>query len=201
MSNTMSPSKMTNDQVNKLLELVRAYVQKHGANYTSKDVQFALESKELASSMFRPFSTLVEAQAEMFTRTVTVNRDQSPLSAFESITSHQQFLNETVVKEIPLESGEEVTLCFFPIKKLMTCAEYAAALDGLGLKPDPMAQAAFNQANPEFADKCPNNTQWQNEAGEFCCALWDGWHGNRRVLVNEFSGGWSDRWFACGVSK
>jgi hypothetical protein len=200
MIKTMSPS-MTDNQVNKLVEIFRAYAQRHAKNLNSAAVQPVLESKDLASAMFTPFLTLVEAQAEMFTRTVTVNRTQSPLSAFESITSHKQFLNKSVVSSMPLGQGEEVTLYFFPIKKQMSPVEYAAALDSRGLKPDPMAQAAFNQANPEFADTCRNGTQWQNEAGEFCCAIWCDWHGSRRVSVDEDSADWRDFWFACGVSK
>jgi hypothetical protein len=202
MTNTMSPS-MTNEQLNKLLETLRPYVQKNGKSFSSATVQLVLESKGLAKACFEPFRALVEAQAEMFTRTVTVNRVPSSLAAFESITSHKKFLNETVVTGMPLGTEEEVTLHFFPIKKQMTCTEYAAALESHGLKPDPMAQAAFNQANPSFADKCPNGTQWQNEAGKFCCALWSGWHGYRSVDVDVFerSLDWNDYWFACGVSK
>jgi hypothetical protein len=197
----MSPSKMTSNQVNKLVEIFRSHVQKHGADFISKDVQVALESKDLPSAIFAPFRTLVEAQAEILTRTVQVNRDQSPLTAFESLTSHTQFLNKTVVAGIPLGTEEEVTLHFFPIRKHMTCDQYAAALESRGLKPDPMAQAAFNQANPDFADKYPNGTQWQNKVGKFCCAVWGVWRGNRAVHVNGHGSDWNGSWFACGVSK
>ena len=140
-------------------------------------------------------------ESEMFTRTVRVDRSMKPLQAFKSITSHQQYLNETVVNGMPLGTDEEVTLCLFPIKKQLTCAEYAKALESRGLKPDPMAQAAFNQADPEFADKYPNGTQWQDQAGNFCYAFWRVWNGGRRVRVGESGRGWYDGWFACGVSK
>ena len=53
-------------------------------------------------------------ESEMFTRTVTVNRAQSPLVAFKSITSHRQYLDEAVVYGMPLGTDEEVTLHFFP---------------------------------------------------------------------------------------
>jgi hypothetical protein len=102
---------------------------------------------------------------------------------------------------MPLGSEEEVTLHFFPIKKFMTCAEYAKALESRGLKPDPMAQAALNQQDPAFADKYPNNTQWQNETGNFCYAIWHVWLGYRKVRVNGYGNDWDDFWFACGVSK
>jgi hypothetical protein len=200
MSN-MTPLKMTSSQVNKLVDLFRSHVEKHGTNFDSAAVQTVLGQSGLAAEVFAPFQKKVEDLSEIFTRTVTVNRTQTPLQAFKSITSHKQYLSDTVVAEIPLGTEEEVTLHFFPIKKQMTCKEYADALESLGLKPDPMAQAAYNQANPDFADKYPNGTQWQNQAGNFCCALWGDWRGDRSVIVHGDSYGWGDYWFACGVSK
>ena len=131
-------------------------------------------------------------ESEMFTRTVTVNRSQTPLQALEAFTNHKQYLTESVVSGMPLGTDEEVTLHFFPIKKQLTCVEFASELEKRNLKPDPMAQAAFNQSNPDFADKYPNATQWKDRAGNFCYVFWNEWDGYRRVRVRRNDGGWSD---------
>ncbi len=140
-------------------------------------------------------------ESEMFTRTVRVDRSMKPLQAFNGITSHRQCLDEAAVNGMPLGTDEEVTLHFFPIKKRLTSVQFASELEKRNLKPDPMAQTAFNQADPEFADKYPNGTQWQDQAGNFCYAFWRGWRGSRAVSVVESSDGWGGGWFACGVSK
>lgn len=132
-----------------------------------------------------------------------INRSCTPLEAFKVFIHHRKFLNETIINGVPLGTEEEVTLHFFPIKKRMTCAEYVAALESRGLKPDPMAQATWNEQNPAFVDKYPNSTQWKNEAGKFCYAVW-GWSGDpeRIVGVEEENGrGWCDFWFACGQAS
>ena len=80
-------------------------------------------------------------------------------------------------------------------KKEAECAKY-------GLKPvDPHTLAAFNMANPEFADSHPNCTQWVDEEGKLCCAFFYGRHDVRYVRVHRNIGAWDDRWWLAGVSK
>ncbi len=140
-------------------------------------------------------------ESEMFTRIVRVNRSQTPLQALEAFTNHKQYLTESVVSGMPLGTDEEVTLHFFPIKKGLSSAEFEAEFKKRNLKPDPMAQAEYNEKNPAFADRYPNVSLWKNEDGHFCYALWRDWDGYRRVRVRRNDGGWSDGSFACGVRK
>ncbi len=84
-------------------------------------------------------------ESEMFTRIVRVNRSQTPLQALEAFTNHKQYLTESVVSGMPLGTDEEVTLHFFPIKKGLSSAEFEAEFKKRNLKPDPMAQAEYNE--------------------------------------------------------
>lgn len=145
--------------------------------------------------------TNVTSELGMFTRIVRVNRSQTPLQALKGMTHHEQYLDEAIVSGIPLGTEEEVTLYFFPIKKEMTCTKYADALESRGLKPDPIAQATFNNGAPNFADKHPNGTQWQNKSGVFCCAFWRGWGSGHGVYVVQCRDDWDGEWLACGVRK
>ena len=76
------------------------------------------------------------------------------------------------------------------------------ALRGL-IPADPYSLAAVNEADPAFADKYPNGTQWKDASGNYCCAFFDRWRGGRRVSVRWRGRAWgADWWFPvrCKVS-
>lgn len=131
---------------------------------------------------------------------VTVDRSLTPLQAFKGITKHQEFINYTVVDGMPLGIDKEVILHFFPIKKPLSCIECEKELLSRSLKSDPMAQAAYNDANETFSKEYPNVTQWRNAARNLCYAIWPNGNGRCKVFVDESGDVWYIYGFACGVS-
>jgi hypothetical protein len=199
MNQIMTQSKMTPNQVNKLVDLFRLHVEKYGANFDSGVVQTVLDQNGLMDDIFSLLKKRVENFSDTFSHTVTVNRLLTPIQIFTSIASHKQYINNEVVADMPLYTDTEVVLYFFPIKKRLNYAQYQAELSIRNLKADPVAQAVWNQLNRNFSREYPNGTQYINKSGEFCCAAWSDWTDDSNVYVDRVDGkGWGDKWFACG---
>lgn len=68
-----------------------------------------------------------------------------------------------------------------------------------GLVPaDPFAVLAYNAAHPEFADKYPHGTQWQDEKGVFCKVRFGTTDGRRWVSWQHHFDFWHEgTWIAC----
>ncbi len=77
----------------------------------------------------------------------------------------------------------------------------AKEYDLRGLKPDPRAQAADNEADPAFADQTPNACQWQDADGNWCYAAVNRWDDGRCVLVDRGGNDWGDDRSFGGVRK
>lgn len=197
----MTPSKMTDDQVNKLVEQFRAQVTKHASEISSEAAQVALGTKGLAVEMFAPFRKRAEAVSGMIFRRTTVDLSSSAQNAIKA-TGRAMHLNDSVVATMPRGVSTEVDVHFFRLGCYVSCADLLKEYELRGLEPaDPFSLAAVNQTDPAFADSRPNGTQWTDTKGNFCYALFNRWDGERGVLVRRLGGDWPDGcWFA-GVRK
>jgi hypothetical protein len=151
---------------------------------------------ELAKEQPKLFRQPVEERNALITRTVAVNRNRTPLDAFLA-TGRELYLNEAVVSGVPLGTEETVTMSFYCFKRLVTYDKLDEELAKLGLEliVDPIAQAALNEAEPEFADTHPNGTQWKNADGKVCYAFFIGWYGERCVSVRQYGIDWHLYWW------
>lgn len=150
--------------------------------------------------MFGIFRARVEAQSNMIVRRTKVNRSLTPQEMLDE-TGRRQYTDRDVIATIPQGEGEEVDVYFFNPGRYVPVAELAKEYELRGLKIDPAAQAAVNRDDPSFADERPNGSQWQDAQGEYCCATFDRWGGERVVHVDRDDRGWSDGWWFAGVRK
>lgn len=198
----VTPSKkpMTDGQIDKVVANIRALLQKRRAEFPSGAVQIAFEVSKLADEMVAPLRKRVEAESEMIVRRVTVNRTQAPQAVLDA-TRRKQYTDKEVVGAMPKGEGEEVEVCFFPLKKWTSNADVEAELERRGLTPDPYAQAQVNKESPEFADTRPNGTQWKGDDGKYYFAAFDLCHGERLVGVRRDVDDWRDPWWRAGSRK
>lgn len=198
----VTPSKTTTSgQIDQAVARYRTLLEKHSREFDSATVQVVLGQPEFASEQFEVFRRRVEELSEMIVRRVKVPRGSSPQEVLNLNGDRPQYTTERVVEEMPRVEWEEVEVCFFPIKRTMTCDQFQEALALRGLVPDPYAQSVVNAEDPAFADKQPNGTQWKNGRGEYCYAAFRRWGGERRLRVDQRSFDWNDGWWACGSRK
>lgn len=143
-----------------------------------------------------------EAVDEMIVRRVKVNRSRSPQETLDA-TGRSQYVDSEVVATMPRGEGEEVDVYFFPNKRQLSNAELEGLFNLLRLKPDPYALAAVNEADPAFADNCPNSTPWRDAGGNWCCIAFDRWacSGERDVRVERRDIDYIADWLFGGVPK
>ena len=134
-------------------------------------------------------------------RRVTVDLSLTGQQALDA-TGRKQYANPTVLAEMPRGTSTEVGVHFFKINSYVSCADLVKEYELRGLEPvDPFLLAAINQVDPAFADAHPNATQWTDSKGKFCCAIFDCWHGERRVRVGQGGDVWLGDWRFGGVHK
>lgn len=111
-------------------------------------------------------SGIKKFKIESVVKTVKVNRYRRPEEAF-SLPGWQTNTRECRFSAVPTIDKEEVSVTFFKLEpdEVMVGPEFEKVFEMLKLKPDPYAAAAVNEADPEFARKHPNLTQWWTSAG------------------------------------
>lgn len=120
---------------------------------------------------------------------------QSNQAAIDA-TGRNQYTDSEVVAEMP--RGEKLTGiaevvfrkygCYLSDEKLdERMAEHGEPMIS------PFLQAKINELFPEFADKYPNGTHWEN-AG-WCYAAFSRWGGEPGVSVSRGDDGWGDSWW------
>jgi len=66
---------------------------------------------------------------------------------------------------------------------------------------DPFLLVKINEIFPEFMNKYPNGTQWQNKHGEWCNIIFRS-HGHQSVVVDwSDNGNWSNIWWFGGLRR
>src|SRR3989344_734545 len=213
MTSIMTAAEMTDGQIENAVGKLRDAMRKHRSEITSDVAQQVLGTENLGMMMFTPFRERAEVFSTLIVRKVTVNRDRSQQDAIEA-TGRTQYTERTVVDAMPEGMGDEVEVVFF--KPDLSGRNGSISDDDLekefelrGLKPaDPISVARVNEADPAFADEKPHCTNWKDDKGNWCYAVFSCWGGKRDVGVNR-SGGywihsdgrWSDRWWFAGVRK
>ena len=204
MTKVVSPSEMTPitlGQAAKFLDIQMAALRKSGL--PSEPTQQVLESQgaTLADEFVAAVRKRVEAMSKLIVRRVRVNRNRTPQQVLDA-TGRKQYTDSGVVEGMPRGEGEEVDVYFFSGHCYLSDAELEKDFDLCGLKPDPYAQAAVNEADPTFADQHPNCTHWRDANGKWCYATFSRWRGGGRgVGVYRGGSGWDGGWWFAGVRK
>jgi hypothetical protein len=132
---------------------------------------------------------------------VKVNRLQTAQEALEA-TGCKLSADKEVVKAMPRGEGEEVEVVFFKFgARLVSPKEQERGYARRGLVPDPRALAAVNQADPTFADKHQNLTQWMGKDGQWHHATFSQLNGERCVRVGRGTFFWYVFWWFAGSRK
>jgi hypothetical protein len=105
---------------------------------------------------------------------------------------------------MPKGGGNKIEIVLFkpsPWEDFMSEESLEKCFERRGFKPaDPISVAAFNEANPAFADKIPHGTQWKDAEGNWCFITFGRFGGERMVVVGQ-NGGWVGPWWFAGVRK
>jgi len=202
MAQTMTPSAMTDDQIERAVEIFRAKLRKHKAELPSDAVQQVFGQSELGHEWLEVLRKRVEAISSMIVRRVKVDRSRTPQAMLDA-TGRKQYTDRNVVKNMPQGEGEEVDMAFFKLD--LSASDGYISDDDLakefalrGLTPDPQAQGQVNIDDPAFADEHPNGTHWKDKDGNYCFVAFDRWYGERDVLVSRDDDRWSDYWWFGG---
>ena len=203
-----TPEAMTDGQIDKIVDNVRAGLRKRCNDFKSADVQQALKKGQLDKKIIQATETaleeaMIQVANNTIKRTVKVDRSLTPQQVLDA-TKRRQYTNSAVVVTMP-SSGtgveENVTVEFFQIGKNISDDKLAKTYKERGLVPDPYAQAAVNEADPAFADKYPNGTHWKDVNGNWCFAAFDRDVGERFVNVYRVDLDWDVSWWFGGVRK
>ena len=207
MTKIMTPSKTTTaGQIDKAVANYRALLEKHAGDFNAEAVQIILGQSELAGEQLVVFRRRVEAVSNLIIRRVTVNQIRSQQEAVEA-TGRSRYTTQEVVDNMPRGEGDEVELVFF--KPDLSERDGSISDDDLelefelrDLKPaDPISVAAFNEADPAFADEKSHATHWKDADGNWCYAAFHRWLGERGVDVDRHDSSWLGDWWFVGVRK
>ena len=159
------------------------------------------EVNELAQEMYEVLRTRVERRAKkLIVRRVTVNRDRKPTKAMFA-TKRIQYVDDSVIMTMPKGEGVEVDVYFFDLDYDPTADQLDREMELRSLKPDPIALAAVNEADPAFADDRPNVTQWRDKKGNACFVLFRRRSDERNMVVRRDGDFWALRHRFSGVRK
>ncbi|MHB8913868.1 MAG: hypothetical protein ACYC4I_02555 [Minisyncoccota bacterium] len=185
---------ITDGQIENTVSKLRDALRKHRSEFAAEAAQTVLGVENLGMELLAPFRARIEAVSSIIIRRVRVDRTRTPQEVIDA-TGRRQYVDSDVLATMPKGEGEEVDVHFVPTKRFVLVVEVPAFLAQYGLVPDPRAQAAVNEADPAFADKYPNGTQW----GDNCCLAFDRWDGERDVDCDRDGLDWDDNWFLSGV--
>lgn len=201
MAQSMTPSMITDGQIDKAADVLRAQVRKHRDVLPSDAVQQVLGNEQLGHKLFEVFRSFVEAVAGMIVRHAKVNRSREPQQALEA-TGLRLYTDGKVVKAMPKGSGEETDVYFFKVGRWISDADLDNEYEQRGHVPaDPYTLAAVNEDDPAFADQYPNGTHWKDADDRWCFAAFCRWSGERGVNVGRRGSDWSGSWWFAGVRK
>ena len=204
---TPSPKFITDGQIGKFQELLGARLRKSGLE--SGPVQRVLQSQgdAVVEDMLAAIRKRVEGVSNLIVRRVAVDRTRTPQEVLDA-TGRKQYVDRKMVDSMPRGKGEETDVYFFKPRPeayssggLISDDRLEAEFEFHGLKPDPYAQAAVNEADPVFADGHPNGTHWKNADGKWYYVAFYRWYGGRGVDVGQGGDGWGGGWWFAGVVR
>lgn len=142
----------------------------------------------------------METANKMNVRRVRVDRNRTHQQAIDA-TGRKQYANAEVLATAPKGEGEEVDVYFFDLDYNPTPDELDREMEIRSLKSDVDALAAVNEIDKAFADDCFCATQWRDENGKACCAVFYRWYDRRDVSVGRDDRGWGRSYRFAGVRK
>lgn len=143
----------------------------------------------------------MNAMTDVITRDFTCDPALIGMDAINA-TGRNKYVTDSVVKVMPHATAGSGQIHFFKVGAILEVRQPMQEAFRRGLRlVDPHTLAAFNAANPEFADTHPNGTEWEDDNGSACCAAFDRCGGERSVGVGKNVSGWDDLWWYAGVSE
>jgi hypothetical protein len=135
----------------------------------------------------------------MIFRRVYVDRSKSLKEALHSIGRNRIVPEEIVV---PKGKGKDVPVYLFRIGHERFANEVDRDVQKLGFQlADPYTLIALNAAEPGFADKYPNATQWSTGMGYSDAIAFSRHENERRVTIHERCAVWSEIWWFALIHK
>ncbi len=154
----------------------------------------------------------IQAVDTMIVRRVRVDRIQSSEDALLATSSPKWYVNRKVIATMPVGVGEWVDVYTFKPSPefygrgflndgFITSEAVEQQFELRGLKPDPRAVAAMNEADHSFAANRFNGTQWRDSDGNFCCLSFEGRGSKRTLRLHRNNEGWYEFAWLSGVRK
>ena len=205
MAQTMTPSaqaqKISNRQIEKAVDILRASFRKHRSEFASDVVQQVLGDKNLGPKLLAVFREAVEEISKMIVRNVKFNPARSNQAILEA-TRRRQWVDDDVVAIMPRGEGEEGDVYFFKVGRLISDDDLEEEYDRCGLKPADVDRiSAVNQDDPAFADDHPNCTHWKDKNGKWCYLAFDRLLDGRGLDAGRGDSDWRGYWWFAGVRK
>lgn len=199
---SMTPQEMTAGQVAKAVSNYRTMLEKHGPDFPSDAVQAVLGDPGFAEAQLQLLRARVEMRTGILTRDVLIDLSLVGMQAINA-TGRKQYANKAVVATMPHAQNTQAKIHFFNGGRYLPVGEVQAEVEKRGFKSlvDPHTLAAFNTANPEFADTHPNCTQWVGVDGKFCYEAVDRWNDERDVSVSRHDVAWDGSWWFAALGE
>ena len=198
---TMTPSTITDGQIDKAVDIFRAILRKHRSEFGTEAFQQTLGIPELGSELLAVVRKRVEAVNNIVVRHVAVNRARTPQQTLNA-TGRKQYTNSDVVATMPKGDGDETEVFFFKLGRYISDADLEKEYELRGLKPvDPYSLSSVNEADPAFADEHPNGTHWQDADGKWCYLAFDRWDDERDLDAYRNDDDWDVGWWFAGLRK
>ena len=205
---TPSAEAMSDGQIDKLTDNVRAALRKARLRFPAVNIQKALETGRLDVQIATAVVTAVEESVTKVANTLirivfVVDRGRTPNEVLDA-TKRRKCVNDSVVATMPTgESGmvENVQVEFFKLGRFVSDNQLALEFQERGLIPDPYAVARVNEDDKAFANEHPNGTHWKDSYGSWCCLTCSRLDGECYVGVGRRGGGWGETWWFGGVRK
>ncbi len=197
MATSMTPSRMTDGQIERAVEIFRAQLRKAAPELPSDAVQQVFGQPELGPEWLAVLRKRVDTISNMIVRKVRVDRSRDPQAVLDA-TGRNQYTDKKVVAGMPKGEGEEVEVCFFKLGRWISDADLEKEYELRGLEADHYAQAQVNIDDPSLADKHPNGSHWKDKDGNWCFLAIRRWRDERNVRCNRHALDWGDDWWFAG---
>jgi hypothetical protein len=187
MSIIENPDKMTDEQIEKVLSMLRSAMQERRSEIPSDIAQRTIEIENLGNKLFESFAGDAEPFFTVVTRTVEIDPKRSQASVIEALC-RTRAVADRIPKLMPRSEETKLELVFFkpkmyfqdtPVSDRDILAEY----EQLDLNPaDPISVMEFNERYPSFTDRKSHCTHWISN-GKLFRARFTGWNGGRQALI------------------
>ena len=201
MTKVVTPSPITDGQIEKATDVFRAALRKNRSRLDAGTFQQVLGMNDIGKALFAVFCERSEAIGGVIVHHVKVNRHRSFERALEA-TGFRFRIGVDMLATIPEGSGNNVEVIFFKCGRLVSSDDLEKEYEMRGLVPaDPYSLAAVNEGNPTFVDNYPNCTNWKDKNGEWYGIAFRHWTKERSVLVINSHDGWGGYWWFAGRRK